>query len=136
METRKAAVSFIEYDKKFLIIQRLPSQYQGNLWGLVGGKIEKGEPPEAAVVREIMEEVGLVISLDKLESLGECIVKIDGDVWQTYTFRVKLICMPVISENKKEFQGYAWVTADECYHMQNLHKGVYQILEQMNMVNP
>jgi ADP-ribose pyrophosphatase YjhB (NUDIX family) len=42
--------------------------YKGG-WGLPGGGVNRGEPPELAVVRELKEEVGLVRSLP-LEFLG------------------------------------------------------------------
>lgn len=134
MHQKKASVCFLEYNNKFLILQRLPSQYQGSLWGLVGGKIEEGESPESAVVREIQEEIGLVISLEEAELLVECTVVIESDTWQTFAYRVQLKNLPVIANNPEEFQNYKWVTPDECYQMPDLHKGLYQILEQTKMI--
>lgn len=134
MQKRKASVCFLEHGNKFLILQRLPSQYQGNLWGLVGGKIEEGESPESAVVREIQEEVGLAMSQEEIKLLAECTVVIESDTWQTFVYHVQLKDLSVVADNPEEFQNYRWVTRDECYHMPDLHKGLYQILEQTKMI--
>lgn len=44
-----------------LIAQRAAHRHQGGRWEFPGGKIEHGEPPEAALARELAEEVGLAI---------------------------------------------------------------------------
>ena len=55
------AVGVIEDRGEVLIARRDPDQMLGGLWEFPGGKIEPGETPEAAVVREILEETGLRI---------------------------------------------------------------------------
>ncbi len=49
---------FVENDR-VLLLQRVPSHAQGNLWTAPGGKILKGKTPSAAAVRELFEETGL-----------------------------------------------------------------------------
>ena len=49
---------------RVLITQRKPSGLLGGLWEFPGGKIRKGESPEAACIREIKEEVNLAIKMD------------------------------------------------------------------------
>ena len=44
--------------KKVLLIKRAKEPFRGN-WQLPGGKIEQGETSEEAVVREVIEEIGL-----------------------------------------------------------------------------
>jgi 8-oxo-dGTP diphosphatase len=58
-----AAVMFDENKNIFLV----KSTYQRfHPWGLPGGSLEYGEHPEAAVVREVWEETGLNICIEKL----------------------------------------------------------------------
>ncbi len=65
MEKRKievvAAVIFDE--KKILVSQRDGGDMAGR-WEFPGGKIEAGETREQALKREIMEELGIIISVD------------------------------------------------------------------------
>lgn len=52
-----ASVALIDRDR-VLLIQRARAPYLG-LWTLPGGRLEPGETPEEAAVREVREEVGL-----------------------------------------------------------------------------
>ena len=49
---------------RVLITRRNPAGLLGGLWEFPGGKIQKGESPEAACIREIKEEVNLTIKVD------------------------------------------------------------------------
>ena len=54
---------------KILIAQRNLKKSQGGLWEFPGGKIEVGESREAAIIREIREE--LAIDIDVVGYIGE-----------------------------------------------------------------
>ncbi len=53
------AIAVVEHDGRFLIGQRPPGVALAGLWEFPGGKIEQGETPEAAAIRECLEETGL-----------------------------------------------------------------------------
>lgn len=55
MKTVYVVAAIIEKDNKILIAQRLKGEFAG-LWEFPGGKIEEGESPEQAIIREIKEE--------------------------------------------------------------------------------
>jgi 8-oxo-dGTP diphosphatase len=57
-----AAVMFDE-DKKILLVKSTYKRF--HLWGLPGGSLEYGEHPEKAVIREVLEETGLKICIEK-----------------------------------------------------------------------
>lgn len=48
---------------KFMICQRPAHKARGLLWEFVGGKVEKGESKEAALVRECREELGIELTV-------------------------------------------------------------------------
>ena len=62
METKVEVVAALIWDKdKFLICQRSANKARGLLWEFVGGKVEKGETKEEALVRECQEELAIAV---------------------------------------------------------------------------
>lgn len=54
-----SAVALIDKDGRVLIAQRPEGKSMAGLWEFPGGKIEPNETPEAALVRELNEELGI-----------------------------------------------------------------------------
>jgi 8-oxo-dGTP diphosphatase len=54
-----AAAALLDSDGRVLIAQRPPGKAMAGLWEFPGGKIEDGESPEQALVRELQEELGI-----------------------------------------------------------------------------
>lgn len=54
-----AAVALIDVDGRVLIAQRPPGKAMAGLWEFPGGKLDPGETPEQALVRELAEELGI-----------------------------------------------------------------------------
>ena len=54
-----AAVALIDVDGRVLLAQRPEGKSMAGLWEFPGGKVEPGESPEAALIRELDEELGL-----------------------------------------------------------------------------
>ncbi|MBR3554252.1 MAG: (deoxy)nucleoside triphosphate pyrophosphohydrolase [Clostridia bacterium] len=57
----QVVAALIWQGKRFLICQRPAHKTRGLLWEFVGGKVEPGETKEAALARECMEELGVVV---------------------------------------------------------------------------
>lgn len=55
------AVALLDADNRVLLGQRPEGKHLGGLWEFPGGKVEPGETPEAALVRELKEELGIDI---------------------------------------------------------------------------
>jgi 8-oxo-dGTP diphosphatase len=54
-----AAVALIDADGRVLLAQRPAGKSLAGLWEFPGGKVEPGETPEAALIRELREELGI-----------------------------------------------------------------------------
>ena len=54
-----AAVALVDGDGRVLLAQRPPGKHLAGLWEFPGGKVHDGETPEAALMRELGEELGI-----------------------------------------------------------------------------
>jgi 8-oxo-dGTP diphosphatase len=55
------AAALVDPDGRVLIAQRPEGKSMAGLWEFPGGKIEKSETPEAALIRELKEELGILV---------------------------------------------------------------------------
>ena len=53
------AVALVDADGRVLLAQRPEGKSLAGLWEFPGGKVEPGETPEAALIRELHEELGI-----------------------------------------------------------------------------
>ena len=56
------ACALVDVDKRVLIAQRPPGKALAGLWEFPGGKAEPGERPEATLIRELHEELGITVA--------------------------------------------------------------------------
>ena len=57
-----AAVALIDGDGRVLLAQRPPGKTLAGTWEFPGGKVEPGETPEAALIRELAEELDITVN--------------------------------------------------------------------------
>ena len=55
------AAALIDGDGRVLVQQRPPGKPMAGLWEFPGGKVEPGEVPESALIRELTEELGITV---------------------------------------------------------------------------
>lgn len=61
-ETIRAVLCYLKRDGNYLLLLKARGRFGGGFWNAPGGKIERGESPEEAAIREVFEETGLAIS--------------------------------------------------------------------------
>lgn len=64
------AAALIDHDGRWLMQQRPYGKRHGGLWEFPGGKVEPGEEPVAALVRELAEELDIAVSRESLEPVS------------------------------------------------------------------
>ena len=103
-----SAVALIDSDGRVLLAQRPEGKSMAGLWEFPGGKVEKGETPEAALVRELHEELGI-------ETWDSCLAPL---TFASHKYEDFHLLMPLYACRKwsgivqpKEGQTLKWVAA-------------------------
>ncbi len=119
---------YCEFEDKILILKRSPHKLQGDTWGIPGGKLDEGETPRTAVIREVFEEVGIRINEDKLEEIDEMYIRGPQMDYIFYRFRVRFVTLPVIDLSLDEHVEAAWLTIEEAIKLPLIYGGVEALL--------
>jgi 8-oxo-dGTP diphosphatase len=105
-----SAVALIDADGRVLLAQRPQGKPMAGLWEFPGGKIEQGETPEKALIRELHEELGI-------ETWTSCLAPL---TFASHSYEDFHLLMPVFACRKwggittpKEGQKLAWVYAKD-----------------------
>jgi 8-oxo-dGTP diphosphatase len=101
-----SAVALIDGEGRILLAQRPEGKSMAGLWEFPGGKVEPGETPEAALVRELHEELGI-------ETWDSCLAPL---TFASHAYPDFHLLMPLFACRKwngiaqaKEGQTLAWV---------------------------
>ncbi len=101
-----SAVALVDIDGRVLLTQRPKGKSMAGLWEFPGGKVEPGETPEAALIRELQEELGI----DTWES---CLAPLS---FASHSYEDFHLLMPLFACRKwqgqprgKEGQALKWV---------------------------
>ena len=135
VEVTDAVGTLVECDGKILILQRKYDNYLGGNWDIPGGRLKPGELHLVAMKRELREEVGFITRASTLEQIKIFNWDIKNESIIFRTFRLKVSGFPEVKLNPKEHTDYKWITPKECYAMQNLINGFYEILEEVYLLN-
>ncbi len=105
-----AAVALVDPDGRVLIAQRPRDKSMAGLWEFPGGKVDAGETPEHALVRELNEELGI-------ETATSCLAPI---AFASHGYEKFHLLMPVYACRKwrgtpqpREGQALKWVLPTE-----------------------
>lgn len=60
-----AALIWNSAHDEILICQRAANKARGSMWEFVGGKVERGETKEVALIRECQEELGITLAIER-----------------------------------------------------------------------
>ena len=103
------AVALIDPEGRVLLAQRPPGKSLAGLWEFPGGKVEPGETPELALIRELREELGI-------DTWASCLAPL---TFASHSYEGFHLLMPLFACRKwqgiptpQEGQTLAWVRPD------------------------
>lgn len=105
-----SAVALIDADGRILLAQRPQGKSMAGLWEFPGGKVEPGETPEHALIRELQEELGI-------DTWASCLAPL---TFASHSYEDFHLLMPLFACRKwngivtpREGQTLKWVRANE-----------------------
>jgi 8-oxo-dGTP pyrophosphatase MutT (NUDIX family) len=121
--TGAGGIFYCRSTKRFLFLLRDDSKYK-HKWGFPGGKVEESETIVRGLEREIIEELGIMLNIEKIIPI-ELFTSEDGHFfYHTFILIVEKEFMPNLNN---EHCGYAWVTIEGW--PAPLHPGVFSTLK-------
>nr|WP_272491253.1 8-oxo-dGTP diphosphatase MutT [Roseovarius autotrophicus] len=103
-----SAVALIDVEGRVLLAQRPEGKSMAGLWEFPGGKVEPGETPEAALIRELHEELGI-------DTWASCLAPL---TFASHSYDSFHLLMPLFACRKwegvpqgREGQALKWVRA-------------------------
>ena len=104
-----AACALVDADGRVLLAKRPPGRSLAGLWEFPGGKVEPGETPEVALIRELREELGIEVN-------PKCLAPFTfaSHAYETFHLLMPLyVCRRWEGEvEAREAQEFAWVRAN------------------------
>lgn len=105
-----AAAALVRDDGRLLLARRPEGKSMAGLWEFPGGKVEAGETPRGALVRELGEELAVTVAADDLDAFA----------FASHDYPDFHLLMPVFMARRwkgevtaLEGQQFAWVSASE-----------------------
>ena len=126
-----AVKALLFYEGKFLLVKRSnAARGEHSFWEFPGGRLEFGETPEEALLRETMEETGLQATI--ISPLQTWSFYRDTDtqiIGITFLAKASVPCVTLSNEH----DAYAWVTKDALiqYH---IHPSVLAGIQELDFI--
>jgi len=107
--SRQVSACYIEINGKMLVMERASISPEGKTWGVPAGKIEAGESPVQAALRELFEETAITISLSQINEIGKLHIRKHSIDYVYHMFQVHLESLPNIHLSE-EHTKYIWAS--------------------------
>ena len=104
---------YLECGGKILLLHRPLHKPEGGKWGLPAGKVDARESTEAALLREVYEETGIVLKAPDCTYFKTLAVRHEAGDFHYHMFATTFTELPTIVTRADEHQGYRWVTPEE-----------------------
>lgn len=118
----EVAACYINSNDHYLLLQCAKGKSQEFTWGMPAGKVEIGETPRQAVIREVREETDICLDDDSLQEVAALYVRYPHVDFVYHMFTQKCSQRPTV-QLSKEHQDYRWVEVDDAFNFNFISGG-------------
>jgi ADP-ribose pyrophosphatase YjhB (NUDIX family) len=111
METLITMHALVEYDGKYLIMQRANHRSNPGYWNCVTGHVKEDENVETTAIREVKEETNLDGEIIKTADI--LVHNTKDQRWVVLAYLVKVNDITNIKIDESESQAYKWIEKDD-----------------------
>ncbi len=125
----EVAACFMKTGDEFLFLKGLARKDHGETWGIPGGKCEKGETAQEAVIREVWEETGIVLKSEKIRDCGKVYFRHPTLDFTYYMFEYTLESKPSVRIQTDEHSDFRFLTLKEALDILPLMPGEAECID-------
>ncbi len=118
----EVSACYVEINGRILLMERASNSAEGKTWGVPAGKVEQGEAPHQAALRELREETGIKVLPSQVEQIGKLYVQKPRGAYIYHMYQVHLNKVPEVILSP-EHTRFLWVKSDEIESLQLIGGG-------------
>lgn len=122
--------ALVEYDGKYLIMQRANHRSNPGYWNCVTGHVKEDESVENTAIREVKEETNLDGEIVK--TAEPLVHNTKNQRWVVFAYLVKVNDITNLKVDENESQAYKWIEKDD--EIVNKYEGLKETLRILNLL--
>lgn len=122
-------------NNEVLFLLRNPNKPQGSTYGTPAGKLDEGETPDQAIIREVYEETEIPIRINDLEFKKIFHVAYDDFHFDFYVYHLHLDTKPQVHVNGTEHTEYIWCNPKDALKLSLIEDEDNVLKELFNLSN-
>lgn len=113
----EVAACYLEKEGRILLLQLSHDKREAGKWGVPAGKLDKGETPHQAAIRELYEETGIQIDpTSQIRALGSLYIRKLQTEFTYHLFHIQLDQIPEVRLSN-EHLNYKWASDKDLTEM-------------------
>jgi 8-oxo-dGTP diphosphatase len=134
-DPKVAVIALVIQDGRILLVQRAVDPGKGQ-WALPGGYMDADEMPAIALQRELEEEVGLTVQVDKLLQIYPMVDGAGNGIGIVLAYSASPVGAPELGEHGHDVQAAGWFSPTEVPEALAFESTITLVQDWLNGQNP
>jgi 8-oxo-dGTP diphosphatase len=112
----QVSACYLLFEGKTLLLKRAADKIEPHVWGVPAGKLEQGETPLQAAIRELHEETAIRVIATQIHYLDTFYIKKPSGEFVYHRFKVDLTHFPDV-QLSREHTAFTWASKEELHSL-------------------